>query len=196
MKRILLIDNYDSFTYNLVHYLEALDCEVVVQFNDEIVFEEMDSFDGVVISPGPRLPAEAGRTLEFISAVLGKKPILGVCLGMQALALQLQGGLYNQKVVKHGVQEVIHCKDSVLFSGMPPSIDVGLYHSWAVDDFGDFTVTAWSNSGVVMAFENEDKKVYAVQFHPESILTPQGHLILKNFLTKVNEFNYEDSLYI
>jgi len=185
LKRILLVDNYDSFTYNLVHYFESLDCKVTVLFNDQLDAIVTTEFDAVVLSPGPGLPAEAGQLLPFVHQILGKKPILGVCLGMQALALALGGALYNQKVVKHGLQEEIHTKSSVLFQEMEPTIAVGLYHSWAITEDGDYEVTATSEHNIIMAIENEVKKCYAVQFHPESIMTPTGKKILGNFLKEI-----------
>lgn len=185
MKRILLVDNYDSFTYNLVHYLEALDCEVTVCYNDSIPTQVLELFDAVVLSPGPGLPEESGDLLLFIDRFLGQLPMLGVCLGMQALALQLGGEIYNQKMVKHGLQESISVEKSTLFSTREESFEVGLYHSWAVREDDNYEVTAKSLSGVIMAIENREKRCYGVQFHPESIMTPRGKEVLQNFLKMV-----------
>lgn len=180
---ILLIDNYDSFTYNLYHYLEELGATVDVCMNDSINLEGISDYDAVVLSPGPGLPEDAGELLSVIEACKGHIPVFGVCLGMQALAQDLGGEIYNQKTVKHGVHETVRIDHSALFNGLEDEIEVGLYHSWAVrPDKGDFNVTAVSLSGVVMALENKGFKFYGVQFHPESIMTPAGKTILMNFL--------------
>lgn len=182
MKQILLFDNYDSFTFNLKHYLEALNVQVVVVRNDEIILNLFD-FDGIVFSPGPGLPKDAGRMIDTLSLVINKIPILGVCLGMQAIAEGYGWELFNQEVVKHGVSETIDVENSLLFENLPSSIDVGLYHSWGVKPLNDrIQITAFSRSGTVMAIENKQDKVFGVQFHPESILTPDGKKILSNFI--------------
>lgn len=185
LKRILLVDNFDSFTYNLVHYLESHDCSVDVCYNTAIPTGVANKYDAVVLSPGPGLPEESGDLKVFVAEFLGEIPILGVCLGMQALAVQLGGTLYNQQVVKHGVQESIITKRGVLFSQDDSEFEVGLYHSWAVSKEGDYTITAESKNGTVMALENKSLRCYGVQFHPESILTPKGMEILENFLEEV-----------
>ena len=182
MQRILLLDNYDSFTYNLCHFLEAEGVVVDVVLNNQFDCSNLDLYDKIVLSPGPGLPAESGVMNEVIRLSIGKTPILGVCLGMQALAESLGGVLYNQVQVKHGVSELIDLYESSLFTDLPKSIEVGLYHSWAVKDGGDFNVTSKSKNNVVMSLENINKKVYGVQFHPESILTSHGKEIIKNFL--------------
>ncbi|MCR9174005.1 MAG: aminodeoxychorismate/anthranilate synthase component II [bacterium] len=187
MKRILLVDNFDSFTYNLVHYFESLDCVVTVCFNNEIPHQVIGEFDAVVLSPGPGLPQESGALSAFVKNTIGKIPILGVCLGMQALALELGGELFNQKVVKHGVQEEITTKKGTLFTSSSTDFKVGLYHSWAVSHEGNYRITAESNNGIVMALENAQLRCYGVQFHPESIMTPRGLEILRNFLQEVGE---------
>lgn len=181
MKRLLLLDNFDSFTFNLVHYLEGLGANVDVYRNNDSGVNPSD-YDGIVISPGPGLPQDAGCLMRLLGEVEGRKPVLGVCLGMQAIAVHLGGGLYNQKKVKHGVKEIIHVKDSVLFNGLEKVIEVGLYHSWAVDDQGNYEIDAVSENGVNMALSNSEKKMYGVQFHPESIMTTQGKKILRNYL--------------
>lgn len=182
MKRILLVDNYDSFTYNLAHYLEALGCEVVTQFNDVIDVDVIPQFDGIVLSPGPGLPSNAGLMPEIIERFLGKIPILGVCLGMQGIAVHLGGDMYNQPKVKHGVKETIQLEKSLFFEGIGSEMEVGLYHSWAVTEEGNYKVIAKSQSGVIMAIENQEMKCLGVQFHPESIMTPMGKVVLGNFL--------------
>lgn len=185
MKRILLIDNYDSFTYNLAHLIEAIDCEVDTVFNDAVDLKSLHAYDAIVLSPGPGLPQNAGQMPEIIKNVIGQIPILGVCLGMQALALNLGGSLYNQTTVKHGVQEIIDLNSSVLFKEIGTEMVVGLYHSWGVHSEGNFEVIALSKSNVVMAISNEALKVFGVQFHPESIMSPKGKVLLTNFVNAI-----------
>lgn len=181
LKRILLLDNYDSFTYNLKHYLSSLGNEVTVVRNDEFDFD-FSNYTHVVLSPGPGLPKDAGVLMDVIDAVNGKIPVLGVCLGMQAIGQYLGGELYNQNTVKHGVSEVVNATDSFLFANMLGEMKVGLYHSWAINDRGDYRVIATSGSGVIMGIENREKKLVGVQFHPESIMTENGKQLLLNFL--------------
>jgi len=185
-EKILLIDNYDSFTFNLVHYIEQLDREVVVVRNDEVDFEKVGEFDKIVLSPGPGLPSESGKMPELIARFSDKKPILGICLGMQALAEFFGGKLYNQKEVKHGVSERITIKPSRLYKGIDGEIKVGLYHSWAVDlsTAEDLVATAFSENNVLMSFDHERFPVAGVQYHPESVMTENGLLIIRNFLEK------------
>jgi len=185
--RILLIDNYDSFTYNLLHYLEELDCLVDVIRNDKLELSEVDKYDAIVLSPGPGLPRDAGRLMEVIHYTFEKKPILGVCLGMQALAIYKHATLFNQQEVKHGVAE--YCSQlstNLLFDGIPHRFKVGLYHSWGIElkDEVEFRKTAISENNVLMAFEHTSFPVVGVQFHPESILTDFGKKIISNFITK------------
>jgi len=182
LPHILLVDNYDSFTYNLAHYLELMGVRLTVCFNDQIDITKLSEYDGVILSPGPGLPQNAGQMPELVRGLLGKIPILGVCLGMQCLAEQLGGELFNQMRVKHGVQETILLDDSLLFLGLDKKIQVGLYHSWAVYEKGDFRVTSRSLENRIMSLENLEKKCFGVQFHPESILTPEGVQILQNFV--------------
>lgn len=182
MQQILLLDNFDSFTYNLEHYLIGLGNQVdVIRNNVEI--SNLSEYDKIVLSPGPGLPEDAGGMMDILSRVEGKIPVLGVCLGMQAIALHLGGAIYNQDKVKHGVQENVICEKSVLFNGIPNLIQVGLYHSWAVKAHSNYTISAKSESGVLMAIENVERKLYGVQFHPESVMTPNGKEILENFLS-------------
>ena len=185
MQRILLLDNYDSFTYNLEHYLSSQEVKVDVVRNDELngVDAICDKYDKMVISPGPGLPREAKGMMELIKMVHGKIPVLGVCLGMQAIAEFLGGELYNQKEVKHGVEETITIVESPLFEGLQSEINVGLYHSWSVlEGKGDFEITARTKNGVIMAIQNLASKMHGVQFHPESVMTPDGMQIIQNFL--------------
>ncbi len=185
MKKILVIDNYDSFTYNLVHYLEDLDCEVVVKRNDQLTLEEVDAFDKIVLSPGPGIPDEAGLLKEIIAKYAPTKSIFGVCLGQQAIAEVFGGSLINLDKVYHGIATKIKVvKDDVLFNGMSKEIEVGRYHSWVVDPNMPevLEVTSVDENGQIMSLRHKNYDVCAVQFHPESVLTPQGKQILKNWL--------------
>lgn len=184
--KILIIDNYDSFTYNLVHYFEALDAKVTVVFNDRIVLEEMNDFDKIVLSPGPGLPKDAGKLMEVIATYANSKPILGVCLGFQALVEYFGGSLYNQPCVKHGVAETaVFDQESKLFRHTSAEFKIGLYHSWAAEplDFPNtLKITAKTKNNVIMAFEHVKLPIAGVQFHPESILSENGFKIVENFI--------------
>ncbi len=185
--KLHIIDNYDSFTYNLVHYLEDMGAEVTVSMNDKVDWELVNDSSAIVLSPGPGLPEDAGELMNVLKwCKLHEKPILGVCLGMQAMA-HLEGiGLYNQGAVKHGVAEKISVlTPSKLFRDLPLSFSVGLYHSWAVESSIEnvYRITSKSSSNVVMSIEHPTLKWFGVQFHPESILTEHGKKILENFLS-------------
>ncbi|WP_394975555.1 anthranilate synthase component II [uncultured Croceitalea sp.] len=184
-RKILMIDNYDSFTYNLVHYLEDLDCEVIVKRNDQLTLEEVDAFKEIVLSPGPGIPDEAGLLKEIISTYSGKKRILGVCLGQQAIGEVFGGSLINLDQVYHGVATNIEIiKEDYIFKGLPKQIEVGRYHSWVVNsDLPDnLEATSFDENGQVMSLRHKEFDIRAVQFHPESVLTPQGKQILKNWI--------------
>lgn len=186
--KILLIDNFDSFTYNLVHYLESLNCTVEVQRNNAIIWEHLDDADALVLSPGPGLPKDAGALLEVIEKYHRHKPILGVCLGMQALAEFYGDELYNLKAVKHGVQTTITLENTCsLYKDLPNHFEVGLYHSWAVNlkEESPFIATAKDSEGVLMSIRHSHLPLFGVQYHPESIMTEYGIDILKNFLETV-----------
>lgn len=183
--KILIIDNYDSFTFNLFHYVEGLNVEVDVFRNDEFDLSLLSSYDKIILSPGPGLPKDAGGLYEIIRSVNENQAVLGVCLGMQALAEVYGGKLYNMKGVKHGVS--LKCekvKSHFLFEGLPESFEVGLYHSWAVQTPlpNEFEPLLYSQEDVLMAMAHKSLPFYGVQFHPESILTPHGRLIIKNFV--------------
>jgi len=190
--KVLLIDNYDSFTYNLVHYLEELDCEVTVLRNDSSVLNELDlsMFHGLVLSPGPGLPENNGILMDIASKALGTIPLLGVCLGMQALGILAGSSLYNRNGVMHGrtakLQKVAN--DGILLNGVK-SLTVGLYHSWAVKTEGlgpQWKVCAVAlDDDAPMVIENIADHAFGVQFHPESILTNQGKLMMKNWVDYV-----------
>lgn len=185
--KIIIIDNYDSFTYNLVHYFEDLDCDVTVFRNDEFDLEELEKFDQIVLSPGPGIPDEAGLLKDVIKQYAGKKPILGICLGQQAIAEVYGGILVNLEQVYHGVSTEINViNKSVLFKNLPSQIEVGRYHSWVVskENFPkSLSITAVDKNGEIMALQHNLLDIQAVQFHPESILTPNGKMMLKNWLS-------------
>lgn len=185
--KVLMIDNYDSFTYNLVHYLNELDCEVVVWRNDKFKMSDAASFDKIILSPGPGIPDEAGQLKPLIREYADKKPILGVCLGLQAIGEVFGGTLINLDTVHHGVDSLIKItvKDESLFKGLPDEITVGRYHSWVVAQPlpPALEVTSLDQDGYVMSLRHKVLDVKGVQFHPESILTPLGKDILKNWIT-------------
>ena len=182
--KIIVIDNYDSFTYNLVHYLEDLDCEVTVKRNDNINLKYVEKFDKILISPGPGIPDEAGMTKKIIEEFYYKKSILGVCLGHQAIGEVFGGKLLNLKEVFHGVStEIEIVANDPLFKKIPNKFKVGRYHSWIVKDLNDSLVPlAYDDNKNVMALKHKDHDVWGVQFHPESILTEHGKTILKNWI--------------
>jgi anthranilate synthase component 2 len=186
MKKILVIDNYDSFTYNLVHYLEDLNCEVTVYRNDEFDIEEIAIFDKIVLSPGPGIPDEAGLLKEVIRKYASTKSILGVCLGQQAIGEVFGGTLSNLDKVYHGVATIIKTAvdDELLFEGLGNEFEVGRYHSWIVDaPLPDvLEATSFDENGQVMSLRHKTFDVRGVQFHPESVLTPNGKRILENWV--------------
>jgi anthranilate synthase component 2 len=170
-----------------VHYLEGVDAQVDVVFNNEVDFNKISEFDKIVLSPGPGLPAQAGQMMKVIELWHDKKPILGVCLGFQALVEFFGGEIYNQAEVKHGVAEDCYFNNkSKLFENTPESYKVGLYHSWAAKKTNfpsELKITATSEFDIIMAFEHKNLELCGVQFHPESILSENGHQIIKNFLS-------------
>ncbi len=185
--KILLLDNYDSFTYNLLHYLEDLGAEVEVFRNNEIEVEDAKDFDKIVLSPGPGIPEQAGILKPLIKEYSGKKPILGICLGQQAIAEVFGGSLVQLNEVVHGVSTPINVvvADEVLFKDLPQKIEVGRYHSWVVNpnDFpDDLEVTSVDENGNIMSLRHKKYAIRAVQFHPESVMTPDGMKMLENWL--------------
>ena len=185
--KILLIDNFDSFTFNLSHYLDGMGAEVTVIRENEYIDDEADRSDKLIISPGSGLPKQRLGMMKALSDNLNKKPILGVCLGMQALVEITGGTIYNQQIVKHGLQETILREgESNLLTGVSESFEVGLYHSWAVDIEGveEWKVTSRSKNKVIMSIESAQRPLFGVQFHPESIMTIEGKKILENFLAQ------------
>lgn len=181
---VLVIDNYDSFTFNLVHYLEALNCEVSVIRNDEINKKLIDKFHKIVISPGPGLPDEAGQLKSFIKKYAPSKSILGICLGQQAITEIFEGKLDALPEVKHGVTDNIkHLGNDYLYDGIPELFQVGLYFSWhSVNLPKDLIPTAFASDGTIMSLKHAIYDVRAVQYHPESIMTQHGKAILENWL--------------
>lgn len=189
MKKIAIIDNYDSFTFNLVHYLEELDCEVTVLRNDEFELEELKSFDDIILSPGPGIPSESGLLIDVIKTYASSKKILGICLGQQAIGEVFGGSLVNLDKVYHGIATSINVlvADEILFQNLPKQLEVGRYHSWVINpaDFPEvLEVTASAENGEIMAIRHKTFNVKGVQFHPESILTPHGKTIISNWINE------------
>ena len=184
--KTLLIDNYDSFTYNLRQILEEEGCEVTVWRNDHFKLQDVKPFDHVVLSPGPGIPSEAGLLEDVIRTWAETKPILGICLGEQAIGEVFGGKLFNLPHVFHGVQTPVHIlEEEPLFRTLPPTIQAGRYHSWVVskEDFpACLQITAESEEGQIMALRHRTLPVHGIQFHPESILTPCGRTIIHNFI--------------
>ena len=186
MKEILVIDNYDSFTYNLVHYLEDLNCNVTVLRNDQFQLETIDAYNKILLSPGPGIPDEAGLLKPIIQKYASTKSILGVCLGQQAIGEVFGGKIINLDTVFHGVATKIKITDSddYLFKGLDATMEVGRYHSWVVDSkLPDCLIaTSFDENGQVMSLKHVEYDVRGVQFHPESVLTPNGKKILENWI--------------
>lgn len=187
--KILMVDNYDSFTYNLVQMLEAFDgVSVTVKRNDEVTLSEVEAFEKIVLSPGPGVPSEAGRMPEIVRAYAETKSILGVCLGHQCIGEVFGATLLNIESPLHGKATPIEVIDphEPLFRGLPQRFSVGRYHSWVVERAGlpenDLEVTAVDSAGYIMALRHRRLNVRGVQFHPESILTEHGRVMLENFL--------------
>ncbi|MCR5680439.1 MAG: aminodeoxychorismate/anthranilate synthase component II [Prevotella sp.] len=184
--KIVIIDNYDSFTYNLSHLVKELGAEVTVVRNDQFQLEDLEQFNKIILSPGPGIPSEAGLLLDVIRTYAGRKPILGVCLGHQAIGEVFGAKLENLSEVFHGVATPCHIiADDPLFSRMERNITVGRYHSWVVAKEGlpsCLEVTAESDKGQIMALSHRELNVRGIQFHPESVLTPDGRKMLQNWL--------------
>lgn len=183
--KVLLVDNFDSFTFNLFHLLEGIGVEVVVKRNNELSDSDLIDCDKIILSPGPGIPSEAKGMIEVIEKMYLNKPILGVCLGMQALAEFFGDSIYNLSKVYHGVQKKIHIHSSKdLFKGVELCTNVALYHSWAVrlGDKSSLIPLAYSEDSILMSFKHKEFPIYGIQFHPESILTDKGREILTNFI--------------
>ncbi len=191
MHRVLIIDNYDSFTYNLVHSIqELLNQPIEVKRNDELDFDHLDKFDYLVLSPGPGIPDEAGDLKKVINTFYKSKKILGVCLGLQAIGEVFGAKLRNLTEVYHGVQtDFIQSKSCPIFSNIDSNFKAGRYHSWVIDKETlpkELIITCTDQDGEIMGIRHEQYDVFGVQFHPESILTPDGDTMLSNFLNITN----------
>ena len=184
--KIVIIDNYDSFTYNLSHLVKQLGADVTVLRNDQFRLEELEPFSKIILSPGPGIPSEAGLLLSVIRSYAGRKPILGVCLGHQAIGEVFGAQLENLSNVFHGVATPCHIvADDPVFSGLERDITVGRYHSWVVSSKGlpdCLEVTAVSDEGQIMALRHKQLNIRGIQFHPESVLTPDGEKMLQNWM--------------
>jgi anthranilate synthase component 2 len=189
--KLLMIDNYDSFTYNIVQYLGELGAEVTVARNDEITIDDIDALlaagqlDRLVISPGPCSPAEAGISVAAIQHFAGKLPILGVCLGHQAIGAAFEGKIIRAQQLMHGKTSVISTTQAGMFAGLPAQFTVNRYHSLSIERATCppcLKITAWTDDGEIMGVKHTTLDIEGVQFHPESILTEHGHAMLKNFL--------------
>ena len=196
MNKILIFDNYDSFTYNLVQLVEEIiGGEVDVYRNDEITIADVDRYDKIILSPGPGIPSEAGILLSLIKAYAKSKSILGVCLGHQAIGEVFGGQLINLSKVFHGVKTKVNLIPSIelslnnndWFKGLDAEIEVGRYHSWVINEQNipaELEVTAVDSAGMIMSIRHREYDIQGVQFHPESVLTPQGRVMLENWLNK------------
>lgn len=190
--KILVIDNYDSFVYNLVHYIREFVDDVTVWRNDQFELEDVADFDKIVLSPGPGIPEEAGLLKAVVERYASTKSMLGVCLGQQAIGEVFGGSLINLDQVFHGVGTHVErlVDDEPLFAGLPKNFQVGRYHSWVVarEDFPqDLEITAVDESGQIMALRHKNYDLRGVQFHPESVLTPHGKSMIKNWLNQNNK---------
>ena len=186
--KIVIIDNYDSFTYNLSHLIKEIGAEVTVIRNAQFTLNQLEPFDKIVLSPGPGIPSEAGLLLGVIKTYKGRKPILGVCLGHQAIGEVFGGILENLSDVFHGVAtEGTQFSNDYIFDSLPKRITMGRYHSWVVsrENFPTcLEVTAVSDEGQIMALKHKNYDIHGIQFHPESVLTPEGKTIVKNFIER------------
>ena len=188
--KLLMIDNYDSFTYNIVQYFGELGAEVEVFRNDEITLADISARapDLLVVSPGPCSPAEAGISVAAIQHFAGKRPILGVCLGHQAIGAAFGGKIVRAQQLMHGKTSVITTTQQGVFAGLPEQFVVNRYHSLAIEKSSCpevLEVTAWTDDGEIMGVRHKELPIQGVQFHPESILTEHGHAMLRNFLQQV-----------
>lgn len=185
-ERVVIIDNYDSFTYNLAHLVKQLGAKVEVFRNDQFTLNQLERFTKIILSPGPGIPEEAGLLMDVIRTYAGRKPMLGVCLGHQAIAEVFGGKLVNLKEVYHGIAtEGTQFGNDPIFSGLPKRIVMGRYHSWVVDRAGFpdcLEVTAMSDDGQIMALRHRNYNIHGIQFHPESVLSPEGATIVRNWL--------------
>ncbi|MCA8918786.1 MAG: aminodeoxychorismate/anthranilate synthase component II [Planctomycetes bacterium] len=185
---ILLIDNYDSFTFNLYQALGELGATINVRYNDQVTEADLDGATAIVISPGPGKPEQAGQTLEVIKSQAGRLPILGVCLGHQSIAQAFGGKVIRAPRLMHGKTSRIYHDGRGLYGGLPNPFEVGRYHSLIVEEASlptEFEIASYTNEGEIMGIRHKELPIEGVQFHPESILTPQGPRLLQNFLARV-----------
>ncbi len=186
MTTTAIIDNYDSFTYNLSHLVKELGASVTVYRNDRFSLPDLAPFDKLILSPGPGIPSEAGLLLDVIRTYAGRKPILGICLGHQAIGEAFGARLTNLSDVFHGVATPVHIhKDDYIFASLPKTIEVGRYHSWIVDSDGlpdCLEATSLSDEGYIMSLRHKEHDIRGIQYHPESVLTPDGKTIISNWL--------------
>ena len=186
MTKILVVDNYDSFVFNLVQYLQQLGAEVVVKRNDEVNVESINGFDGVLLSPGPGTPEDAGACIEIVNAAIEKqKPLLGVCLGHQAIGAALGGTVSRAPELLHGKTSQVQHKNEGVFKDLKSPFRATRYHSLAIETPSvpeELLVTATTESGVIMGVKHKSAPIEGVQFHPESVLTEGGHRLLANWL--------------
>ena len=188
--RVLVVDNYDSFVFNLVQYLAQLGAEVDVRRNDEVDARDADAYDGVLLSPGPGTPEKAGVCVEMVQHCAGRTPLLGVCLGHQAIAVAYGGSVDRAPELLHGKTSEVHHTGAGVLNGLPEPFTATRYHSLAVDPAtvpDELEVTARTASGVIMALRHRDLAVEGVQFHPESVLTEGGHHLLANWLVSCGD---------
>ncbi len=192
--KVVIIDNYDSFTYNLVHQIEKIvNTNVTVFLNDAFDLEQLDAFDKVVLSPGPGLPQNAGKLMQVIDVYKNKKSMLGVCLGHQAIGLYFGANLINLNTVYHGIQSPITFSNfesnnvQSIFKNIEQPMQVGRYHSWVINPLNlpnELIITAKDSEGNIMAIEHKNFNITGVQFHPESIMTPDGLIMMKNWISR------------
>ena len=193
MTKILVVDNYDSFVFNLVQYLQQLEAEVLVKRNDEVNAESINGFDGVLLSPGPGTPEDAGACIEIVNAAIEKqKPLLGVCLGHQAIGAALGGKVSRAPELLHGKTSQVQHKNEGVFKDLKSPFTATRYHSLAIEITSvpeELVVTASTEAGVIMGVKHKSAPIEGVQFHPESVLTEGGHHLLANWLTSVGDTN-------
>ena len=198
MTKILVVDNYDSFVFNLVQYLQQLGAEVVVKRNDEVNANSINEFDGVLLSPGPGTPEDAGACIEIVDAAIEKqKPLLGVCLGHQAIGAALGGKVSRAPELLHGKTSQVQHKNEGVFKDLKSPFRATRYHSLAIENSNfpnDLTITATTESGVIMGVKHKTAPIDGVQFHPESVLTEGGHQLLANWLESTGDVDAQSKV--
>ena len=198
MTKILVVDNYDSFVFNLVQYLQQLGAEVVVKRNDEVNANSINNFDGVLLSPGPGTPEDAGACIEIVNAAIEKqKPLLGVCLGHQAIGVALGGKVSRAPELLHGKTSQVQHKNDGVFKDLESPFRATRYHSLAIENPNfpnDLTITATTESGVIMGVKHKTAPIEGVQFHPESVLTEGGHQLLANWLESTGDLDAQSKV--